>query len=88
MKTKGEIKLTNHETVEIKVSKKRRAPMKVQKTGAEIVAEIENLQHQVDEFAKALEEVDPSSVAYPVVKAAYDDKADELKIALNQIHHS
>lgn len=82
----------NHEVVEAvalkEEAKKRRAPLKAQKTGEEIVLEIQGLQHEVEEFNKAVEDVDSTSVAYPIVKAAFDEKLKELKKALSKIHFS
>ena len=69
-------------------TKKRRAPLKNQKTGQEIFEEIKALENAVEQFEVALSEVDPSSVAYPIVKAEADKAGAALVAALEKIHHS
>lgn len=76
--------MTNH----TQETKKRRAPLKVQKTGADIVAEIVKLEDEVEGLAVALEGVAVESPAYEIVKIAHDTKAEELEAALNKVHHS
>jgi hypothetical protein len=78
---------SNHETV-VAETKKRRAPLKVQKSGAEIVAEIESLEEQVNGLNEALVGLDVESPAYVIVKKAFDEKHAELNAALSKIHHS
>lgn len=89
-----ELKMTNHineveiEVVEVveeaKPKRVRKPVVKVVKTGVEIAAELAKLGKEVEEFEAALEEVDPNSVAYPIVKAAFEDKRSEYDAALDK----
>ena len=73
---------------EVKEAKKRRAPLKHQKTGQEIVKEINELIEQVAELETALEEVAPNSAGHSIIHKAFDEKSEELEAALNKVHHS
>lgn len=81
--------MTNqNQAVEVEVSKKRRAPLKAQKTGAEIVAEIEILKEKVAELDKALVGLDHDGAAYAIVKEAFTNAHDELATVLSKVHFS
>jgi hypothetical protein len=73
---------------EVTETKKRRAPLKNQKTGREIFEEIEALENAVEQFEVALSEIDPSSVAYLIVKVEADKAGAALEAALTKVHHS
>lgn len=75
-------------TNQIQETKKRRAPFKHQVTGAEIFEEIKALETAVEQFEVALGEVDPHSVAYPIVKAEADKAVAALEAAKTKVHHS
>lgn len=81
--------MTNqNEAVEAVTKKARRAPLKVQKTGAAIVSEIETAKLNVAELEKALEGLEKDGAAYAIVKQAYDAAHKALHDALNKIHFS
>jgi anti-sigma regulatory factor (Ser/Thr protein kinase) len=79
--------MTNH-TNEVVETKKRRAPLKVQKTGKDIVEEINQLTSEAAELATALDEIAPNSAGHAIIKKAFDEKDAELAAALSKVHHS
>lgn len=68
---------------EVKPKRTRKVTPKVEKTGEQIIAEINELEEDVKELEIAVSEVDPNSVLYPTVSGILLDKKDELEKALN-----
>ena len=73
----------------VEVAKKaRRAPFKIQKTAAEIIAELNKLESEVEELDTALGELQQGSAGYKIVKEAYEKKSAELETAESRVYHA
>lgn len=70
-------------TEEAKPKRKRKAPVKIEKTGGEIAEAIAVLKVELGELETAMSQVGTDNVVYPIVHAALEAKQAEVQKALD-----